>query len=76
MSLREGAPLSAREAELLRYVSIGLRNSEIASHMNISCYTVRNHLSNIFIKLGARSRTHAVALMMDRVHDGVLASVA
>lgn len=76
MSLREGSPLSPRESELLHYVSIGLRNSEIADRMNISCYTVRNHLSNIFIKLGARSRTHAVALTMEPTRGGHLAHVA
>lgn len=69
-------PLTTRESELLHHVSMGLRNTEIAERMNISTYTVRNHLSNIFLKLGARSRTHAVALMIGRTQPTPLAEVA
>ncbi|HEX2171453.1 MAG TPA: LuxR C-terminal-related transcriptional regulator [Dehalococcoidia bacterium] len=68
--------LTRREWELLRFVALGLRNAEIAERMNISSYTVRNHLSNIFEKLGARSRTHAVALMLEVAQKHRLAEVA
>lgn len=68
--------LTRREWELLRFVALGLRNAEIAERMNISTYTVRNHLSNIFEKLGARSRTHAVALMLESAPARGLADVA
>lgn len=68
--------LTRREWELLRFVALGLRNAEIAERMSISTYTVRNHLSNIFEKLGARSRTHAVALMLESAPGPGLADVA
>ena len=56
-------PLTPRQKEIVRYLAPGLTNAEIAQHLNLSYYTVRNHLTTIFQKLGATSRTHAVALL-------------
>ena len=54
--------LSKRETEVLRLVAQGLRNKDIAERLFISEVTVKAHMRNIMRKLGARSRTHAVAL--------------
>jgi DNA-binding CsgD family transcriptional regulator len=49
--------LSAREREVAYLVYQGLRNSEISKKLNISRYTVENHLKSIFEKLQVNSRT-------------------
>lgn len=52
-------PLTQREQEVLALVARGLTNKEIADHLVLSEYTVQNHLSNIFGKLGVSSRLQA-----------------
>jgi DNA-binding NarL/FixJ family response regulator len=54
--------LSQRELEILRLVSDGERNKEIAAQLDISERTVKFHINSIFQKLGAASRTEAVKL--------------
>jgi DNA-binding NarL/FixJ family response regulator len=54
--------LSRRELEILRMVSMGLSNKEIASDLVIAEGTVKNHLTSIFNKLDARDRMHAVLI--------------
>lgn len=51
--------LTLREVEVLRLVSQGKSNAEIAAELFIAEVTVRNHLSNIFKKTGFRNRTGA-----------------
>lgn len=51
--------LSFREKEVLHYLAEGLYNKEIASKLNISEKTVKNHVSNIFKKIGVADRTQA-----------------
>jgi LuxR family maltose regulon positive regulatory protein len=58
-SLRE--PLSERELEVLRLVTAGLSNSEIAEELIIAVSTVKSHINHIFGKLEVESRTQAVA---------------
>lgn len=53
-------PLSAREMEILRLVATGASNKEIGEQLVITEGTVKNHLSNILNKLGARDRMQAV----------------
>jgi DNA-binding NarL/FixJ family response regulator len=53
-------PLSPRELEILNLVARGMNNREIAGHLVITEGTVKNHLSNILGKLGARDRMQAV----------------
>ena len=54
--------LTAREIEVLRMIAEGLGNKEIASKLRISDHTVKFHISSIFVKLGASSRTEAVTI--------------
>jgi len=53
--------LTPREWEIMRCVADGLSNAEIARRLWITPSTVRKHLENIFDKVGARSRTAALA---------------
>jgi DNA-binding NarL/FixJ family response regulator len=52
----ESSPLSARERQVVELVSQGFKNREIAQRMFISEQTVKNHLHNIFDKLGVSDR--------------------
>jgi NarL family two-component system response regulator YdfI len=54
--------LTVRESEVLRLVSIGLGNKEIAVRLAISEHTAKFHISSILGKLHAGSRTEAVSL--------------
>ncbi len=55
-------PLSQREIEILKYVAEGNPNKRIASVLNISEQTIKNHITSIMRKLNANDRTHAVVL--------------
>jgi DNA-binding NarL/FixJ family response regulator len=57
---------SARELEVLQHVARGLGNKEIAQAIGRSTETVKAHLESIFQKLGARDRTHAVTIALQR----------
>ncbi len=63
---RGNGGLSAREYEVLRLIAAGLANKEIGRALSISERTVRFHVTTIFTKLGATSRTQAVALAIQR----------
>jgi DNA-binding NarL/FixJ family response regulator len=54
--LKDSSPLSARERQVVELVSQGFKNREIAQRMFISEQTVKNHLHNIFDKLGVSDR--------------------
>ncbi|MER5205662.1 response regulator transcription factor [Streptomyces sp. NPDC002825] len=56
------ARLTEREAEVLRLVTTGLTNAEIASRMGVGPATVKTHVAAVLSKLGARDRTQAVIL--------------
>jgi DNA-binding NarL/FixJ family response regulator len=58
--------LTARESEVLRLVSKGLGNKEVAGRLAISEHTVKFHISSILGKLHAGSRTEAVSLGIRR----------
>jgi NarL family two-component system response regulator LiaR len=57
-----GHDLTDREREVLRLIVNGLNNREIGNYLTISPSTVKNHVSNIFAKLGVSKRTEAVTL--------------
>ena len=58
--------LTPRESEVLRLVSMGLGNKEVAARLAISEHTVKFHISSILGKLHAGSRTEAVSLGIRR----------
>lgn len=53
--------LSEREIEVMKLIGIGCSDAEIANRLAISEKTVRNHIVNIYDKLGVHSRARAVA---------------
>lgn len=54
-------PLSDRELEVLRLLASGMSNRQIADDLVVALDTVKKHVSHIFAKLGASSRTQAAA---------------
>jgi LuxR family maltose regulon positive regulatory protein len=58
-------PLTSRELEIMRMICKGYSNPEIANELVVTINTIKKHTSNIYGKLGVRSRTQAIA----RTHE-------
>ena len=56
--------LTAREREVLNLLARGLSNRDIAEELVITNKTVKNHLSRIYEKIGAHSRSEAIAMWL------------
>ena len=56
------APITSRETQILDYIAEGKQNKEIATILQISENTIKNHVSAIFRKLNANDRAHAVVI--------------
>lgn len=56
--------LTARERDILQLLVTGKGNRDIAQTLFISEHTVKNHMTNIFQKLGVTDRTQAIALVL------------
>ena len=71
LGIREqGAALSTREREIVVLVAQGFKNKEMAERMFISEQTVKNHLHNIFDKLGVSDRLElALYAIHHNLHD-------
>jgi DNA-binding NarL/FixJ family response regulator len=65
---RERSPLSQREREIVVLVAQGFKNKEMAEKMFISEQTVKNHLHNIFDKLGVSDR---LELALYAIHKNI-----
>lgn len=63
------AGLSEREVEVLQLVARGLTNKDVARTLNLSQFTVRNHLNHITQKLEATDRTEAIYIAL---HTGLI----
>jgi DNA-binding NarL/FixJ family response regulator len=59
-------PLTAREMEILQFITKGASNKEIARALGISRQTVKNHMSSILRKLAVNDRTQAAVLALRR----------
>src|SRR5205814_1253513 len=71
MRERERSPLSQREREIVALVAQGFKNKEMAEKMFISEQTVKNHLHNIFDKLGVSDRLElALYAIHNNLHTG------
>jgi DNA-binding CsgD family transcriptional regulator len=60
------ALLTPRELEVLGAIGEGLTNKAIARRLEISLHTVKFHVESLFRKLGARTRTEALAKAAER----------
>jgi DNA-binding NarL/FixJ family response regulator len=60
------APLTAREAEIVRFIEQGLSNKEIAVRLGIQVATVKNHVHNLLEKLRVHHRDEAAARLRGR----------
>jgi DNA-binding NarL/FixJ family response regulator len=58
--------LTPREAQILDAIADGLTNKAIARRLGISLHTVKFHVESVFRKLGASTRTEAVAKAAER----------
>ncbi len=63
---RDEGELSAREREVVRLIALGRSGPEISEELHIAHNTVRTHVSNSMLKMGARSRAHLVANALSR----------
>lgn len=62
---RTGISLTDREKEVLRWIKEGKTTWDVSMILHISQDTVKFHLKNVFRKLNATSRSHAVAIALD-----------
>jgi len=60
--LQQAFRLTARESDVLLWISRGKSNKDISEILNISARTVNKHLEQVFIKLGVENRASAAAL--------------
>ncbi|MDQ2711708.1 MAG: response regulator transcription factor, partial [Acidobacteriota bacterium] len=65
---RERAQLSQREREIIVLIAQGYKNKEIAEKMFITEQTVKNHLHNVFDKLGVSDR---LELALYAIHNSL-----
>ncbi len=64
------AALSPREREILSLLTEGLANAQIAERLSVREKTVRNHVSNLFDKLGVGTRAQAIVFARDHGFRG------
>jgi DNA-binding NarL/FixJ family response regulator len=65
-STSAGTTITEREAEVLKLLSRGLGNKEMARELFVSQATVKSHLSHIYAKLGVDTRAGAVSAAIER----------
>jgi DNA-binding NarL/FixJ family response regulator len=67
-AIDQGQPagLTERETDVLRLITLGLNNTEIAGELFVSINTVKTYIRSLYRKIGATSRAHAVSWAMQR----------
>ncbi len=60
--------LTAREMDVLELLIQGCSNREISERLFISVHTVKNHITNIFQKIGVNDRSQLIALVYQLNH--------
>ena len=65
----DSSPLTRREREVLKAVSQGLTNQQVADLLIIQLPTVQRHVANIFNKLGVNTRTAAASYYFNQLDD-------
>jgi transcriptional regulator EpsA len=68
-SLAQTFDISEREAEVLCWVAMGKTNPEIGCILNISAFTVKNHMQRVFKKLNVTNRAQAVGIYKTYVNN-------
>jgi two-component system, NarL family, response regulator DegU len=68
-AVREAIELTPRQLEVLKLVSRGYSNEEIAQRLEVRPNTVKFHLSEIFRRLGVRNRIEAIATLAESFDD-------
>jgi DNA-binding NarL/FixJ family response regulator len=58
--------LSPRELEVLKLIAEGLSNKEVGAQLGISEATTEKHMTSVLTKLGAKDRTHALRIGLER----------
>lgn len=64
--VKDDSRLSEREAEIMKWVAMGKTNVEIGSILNLSSFTIKNHMQRIFKKLDVFNRAQAVSVFKSR----------
>jgi DNA-binding NarL/FixJ family response regulator len=60
-----GMPLTPRETSILEFIALGMTNKEIAQRLEISVFTVKNHVHNILDKLQVSYRREAIRYALE-----------
>jgi transcriptional regulator EpsA len=68
-----GAALDALEVDIMKWASLGKTNGEISSILDVSSFTVKNHMQRIFRKLDVFSRAQAVSVFNGGIHSHAVA---
>ncbi|HEX4843845.1 MAG TPA: response regulator transcription factor [Limnobacter sp.] len=72
-------PLTWRQVEIMRRIAVGMTAKEAARDMNLSPETVRAHMREVLVRLGAQNRAHAVSIftkaerqsrLLEEAHSG------
>jgi transcriptional regulator EpsA len=71
----DNGALSEREAEIMAWVAKGKTNGEIGSILNVSSFTVKNHMQRIFKKLDVFNRAQAVSTYSNMIGQPAAAGV-
>jgi DNA-binding NarL/FixJ family response regulator len=67
--------LSERQVQIMKLVSVGKLNKEIADKLNIKPDTIGKHLQHIFLKLGVQNRTEASMKFMELTGRAIFVEV-